>query len=362
MIARTGVARATMMVAAVALVFGCGDGSGGDGGSGTASGGTNGGDAAAELLASIDGNAITLTDLDARAQEQLARIDYQYRSQRSQLLESALEEVIQSRLLTEEAAARGVSLEELMASATEGKVDVTPPEVEDWYRRNQSRMQGRALEEVAPQIRQYLEDQERQQFVSAFANDLGADRDIQYNLEPVRTEFNLDGAPSAGPSGAPVTLVEFSDFECPFCARFFPTLNRIKDEYGDKVRIVYLQLPLTNIHANAFKAAEASLCAHEQDRFWEMHDLLFQEQRSLAVSDLKEKAERLGLDAAEFDSCLDSGRQADRIRQDVGQATAVGISGTPAIFVNGIEVPGGAVPFEVVSAVIDRELRRAESD
>lgn len=349
------------MIAAVALMAGgCGEGSAEDA-SGEGSSVAAAGDAA-ELLASIDGNAITLTDLDPRVREQLARIEYQYRSQRSQLLASALEDVIQSRLLTEEAATRGVSLEELMASATEGQIEVTQAEVEDWYRRNQSRLQGRSLEEVASQIRQYLEDQERQQLVTAFANDLGAERDIEYHLEPARTEFNLAGAPSFGPADAPVTLVEFSDFECPFCARFFDTLNRIKDEYGDKVQIVYLQLPLTNIHANAFKAAEASLCAHEQDSFWEMHDLLFQEQGALAVADLKEKAERLGLDAAEFNACLDSGRQADRIRQDVAQATSVGISGTPAIFVNGINVPGGAVPFEVVSAVIDRELRRLEAD
>ncbi|UCG76681.1 MAG: thioredoxin domain-containing protein [Gemmatimonadota bacterium] len=316
----------------------------------------------AEALASIDGKEITTADLDEQVRQQLARMEYQYRSQRSQLLEAALEEMIQNRLLTEAAAERGVSLEEIVASETEGKVEVTDAEVEDWYQRNRSRLQGRELEQVAPQIRQYLEETERQQLVAAFASSLAADREITYYVEPARATFDVQGAPFFGPEDAPVTLVEFSDFECPFCSRFFPTLNQIKEEYGDRVRVVYLQFPLTNIHPSAFKAAEASLCAHEQDRFWEMHDLLFQEQGTLAVPDLKEKAERLGLDTEAFNECLDSGRQAEQVRQDLAQGQAAGINGTPAIFVNGVGVPGGAVPYEVVAAAIDRELRREASD
>jgi thiol-disulfide isomerase/thioredoxin len=198
-------------------------------------------------------------------------MEYQYRSQRSQLLEAAVEGVIQDRLLTEAAAARGVSLEEIVAAETEGKVEVSDAEVEDWYRRNSSRLQGRQLDDVAPQIRQYLEDIARQQLVTALVSGLGSEHEIEYFVEPARADFELEGAPSFGPEDAPVTLIEFSDFECPFCSRFFPTINRIKEEYGERVRIVYLQFPLTNIHPNAFKAAEASLCAHEQGSFWEMH-------------------------------------------------------------------------------------------
>jgi protein-disulfide isomerase len=352
-----------MVAAAALMIAACGTGQDGNGSStASADQGSGDGDAAVEVLASIDGNEITLADLDEQVREQLSRMEYQYRAQRSQVLEAAIEEVIQDRLLTEAAAARGVSLEEIVAAETEGKVEVSDAEVEDWHRRNSSRLQGRQLDEVAPQIRQYLEDVERQQLVTALAAELGSEHEIEYFVEPARAEFDLEGAPSFGPDDAPVTLIEFSDFECPFCSRFFPTLNRIKEEYGDRVRVVYLQFPLTNIHPNAFKAAEASLCAHEQGSFWEMHDLLFQEQKAIAVADLKEKAERLGLDADEFGSCLDSGRQADRIRRDLSQGQVAGINGTPALFVNGVNVPGGAVPYEVVAAAIDRELRRAESD
>jgi thiol-disulfide isomerase/thioredoxin len=242
-----------MAAAAALMIAACGTGQDGAGSS-TLSAGA--GDSAAEVLASIDGSEITLADLDEQVREQLARMEYQYRSQRSQLLEAAVEGVIQDRLLTEAAAARGVSLEEIVATETEGKVEVSDAEIEDWYRRNSSRLQGRQLDEVAPQIRQYLEDVERQQLVTALVSELGSEHEIDYFVEPARADFDLEGAPSFGPEDASVTLIEFSDFECPFCSSFFPTINRIKEEYGDRVRIVYLQFPLTNIHPNAFKAAE----------------------------------------------------------------------------------------------------------
>ena len=353
-----GQAGALVAVLAVALVA-CGGDSGGASGGGASGGSDPSGE---EVLAVVDGTSITLADLDSRVGEQLGRMDFQYRSQRYQLIESALTDMIQSRLLTEEAAARGVSVDELVASTTEGKVEVSDAQVEDWYRRNRSRVGGQPFEEVSSQVRIFLEDAERAQLVNALAKQLETEREVVYYLEPARAEFDLTGAPSAGPEDAAVTLVEFSDFQCPFCGRFFPTVNEIKEKYGGQVRFVYLQFPLTNLHPNAFKAAEASLCAHDQGSFWEMHDLLFTEQSSLGVPELKEKASRLGLDTEEFDACLDSGRQAERIRADMQQGTTVGVSGTPALFVNGVNLPGGAVPYELVAAAIDRELRRADSD
>ena len=178
--------------------------------------------------------------------------------------------------------------------------------------------------------------------------------------EPYRLTFNNTGAPTSGKAGAPVTLVEFSDFQCPYCQGFVPTLKRIEKVYGDKVMIVYRQYPIPNLHPNAFKAAEASLCANEEGKFWELHDVMFAEQQQLSVSDLKEKARRLSMNSKKFDGCLDSGRYVEQVQNDQKEGLRVGISGTPAVFINGILVEGGAVPFETIASIINRELARAD--
>jgi protein-disulfide isomerase len=203
-----------------------------------------------------------------------------------------------------------------------------------------------------------LEQNAWQQALNEFAARLQEAREVVILLEPLRVDLNNEGSPALGPDDAPVTLVEFSDFECPYCGSFFTTLKRLEENYGDKLRVVYRQYPL-EMHPNAFKAAEASLCAYEQGQFWEMHDLMLTEQDRLDVESLKQNADRLGLDREEFDACLESGRYAEQILRDAGEGNRIGIEGTPAIFVNGIPLQGGAVPYEVAAEVIDEELRRA---
>ncbi len=329
--------------------------------------GCAGGDAAEEpvdgdaVLATIDGSPVTMADVNEQIGERLDQLDYQYRSQRHNLIESTLQGIVRDRLLEDEAATRGIAKDELVASEIDAKVRVSEAEITNWYNANRARLGGRTLEQLYSQIEDFLENTKREQVFERFTNGLAENKEISYLLEPFRVKLNNEGSPALGSSDAPVTVVEFSDFECPYCRRFKPVVHQLQENYGDQVRIVYRQFPL-DIHPRAFKAAEASLCAHEQDRFWEMHDLLFDEQESLDVEALKEKAGRLGLDQAEFDSCLDSGRQAERIRGDLQEGAAVGVDGTPAIFVNGIPVRGGAVPYETLAAYIDAELRRADSD
>jgi protein-disulfide isomerase len=233
--------------------------------------------------------------------------------------------------------------------------DVTPAEVDAFYEQNKARIGNRPKEQVAPQIEQYLRQQRQSQAYQAFVKSLEDKYQVAYSVQPYRVDVETAGEPAKGPEGAPVTIVEFSDFECPFCGRVEPTLRKVEETYGDKIRLVFKQFPLRNIHPHAQKAAEASLCAKEQGKFWEMHDAMFGDQKNLTVPDLETKAESAGLDKQAFSECLASGRSADAVDEDVRQGSLAGVSGTPALFING-RLVSGAVPYEQIAQVIDEEL------
>jgi protein-disulfide isomerase len=179
-------------------------------------------------------------------------------------------------------------------------------------------------------------------------------------LEPQRTDIATAGHPARGPATAPVTIVEFSDFECPFCSRLSPTLKAVEKNYPLQVRIVYRQFPLRRIHPLAEKAAEASLCAGEQGRFWEMHDSLFGDQEHLTVDALKARAVTLNLDTARFNACLDSGKEVAAIDKDIAEGMKAGVTGTPTMFING-RMMVGARPYSDIQAVIEDELQRRKN-
>ncbi|UCG86314.1 MAG: thioredoxin domain-containing protein [Gemmatimonadota bacterium] len=313
------------------------------------------------MLATIDGDSVTVADLPEEVRARLRALEFQYRSERYQLLDAAVQALLGRRLLEEQADAEGIEWDELVAKQTDGNISVTEGDVADWYNRNRSRLGSRTLEELAPDIRRLLIDTERNRIVDAYVADLERQRNVERLLDAPRADLHNENAASLGPERAPVTIVEFSDFECPYCRVYMETLYQIRDEYGKDVRIVFRHFPLS-IHPNASKAAEASLCALEQNKFWELHDLMFNEQRRLEVADLKEKASRLGLDQAAFDSCLDSGRYMEQVTSDMMEGQSFGIEGTPATFINGMPVPSGALPFESLAEVIDKELRRVGRD
>ncbi len=310
------------------------------------------------VLATIGDQKITMEDVRARAGKDLDGLDTNYQRARHKLIETALDEILRDKVLMAEAQKQGKSVDELVLAEAGGTLDPSDVEVSAWYQANQSRLGGRSLEQLRPQIVDYLRKQRQEDAMEKLQRRLNDQRKVTINLQPYRLQFNNEGAAAMGPADAPVTLVEFSDFQCPFCGRFFPTLKQIEQNFGDTVRIVYRQLPLPNLHPNAQKAAEASLCAKEQGKFWEMHDLMFQEQDKLAVADLKEKAARLGLNQKKFDECLDAGRYVEQIQADVQEASRVGVNGTPSIFVNGIPLPAGAVAYDVVAKAIHDDLAR----
>jgi protein-disulfide isomerase len=178
----------------------------------------------------------------------------------------------------------------------------------------------------------------------------------QAQAEAPVQNIEVGNAPARGPKNAPITIVAYSDFECPFCGRVLPTLKQIEDEYKGKVRVAFKNQPLP-FHANAKPAAAAALAANEQGKFWEYHDKLFANQRALDRASLEKYAQELGLNMGQFKAALDSGKYDAQVAADMAEATRVGVNGTPTFFINGRSLVG-AQPVEAFKRVIDEELSK----
>jgi protein-disulfide isomerase len=168
---------------------------------------------------------------------------------------------------------------------------------------------------------------------------------------------SIEGRPFVGGANATVTIVEFSDFECPICGRFYSIIKQVETQYGDKVKFVYKHFPLRDAHPYAQKAAEASECANDQGKFYAYHDVLFQNQNALDVPSLKQYARDLGLNGDVFDACLDAGTKVKVVNADYQEGSALGISGTPTFYVNNVQYVG-YTSFERLKAIIDAELAK----
>lgn len=319
--------------------------------------------AGGKVLATVAGQAVSQAEVDARIVKKLIE-------RQPNLVDTALEELIDEKLVALEAAAQKTTAEQLLAREVTAKAAApTDAEVESFYEQQKARIPPNvSKEQVIPQIRSYLlqqkADEAKRTFYAslrtkyAVNNMLQAERSAMEaeQAKAVRPRLESGNVPAKGPAGAAVTIVEFSDFQCPFCARVTPTVDQALSRYGDKVRVLFRQFPL-DIHPMAPKAAEASLCAHEQGKFWEMHDAMFANQKDLAVDALKAKAAALHLDTAAFNSCLDSGKTAAAVKADFDLGVSIGVNATPAIYVNGRAL-SGAVGFDVLGRVIDEELKR----
>lgn len=321
---------------------------------------------AAEVVASGKNLQIDRRTLEEAAaadleQLELERLQFEakLKKRQHQILEAKLRELVGRQLLTMEAAARGVKPQELFDTIAGEVEPPTSDEVEQVYAENESRF-NEPKEKVLPRLEAYLKQEKTREHVRRFLDQLAEKYEVQYHLEPLRFDVASAEAPALGPEQAPVEVVEFSDFECPYCAEASATVKRLREEFGDQVRVVFRHFPISAIHRHAQKAAEASLCAGEQGKFWEMHDALFQDQDHLDVPGLKAKARELGLDGERFDQCLDSGKYAARVRQDLRDGVKAGVDGTPAFFVNGRPV-NGAVAYEKLAAVVREELQSARS-
>ena len=187
----------------------------------------------------------------------------------------------------------------------------------------------------------------------ALVERLRADAQVEILLVAPRVPVPQTG-PSRGPAGAPVTIVEFSDFQCPYCRQQAGTLTRVLQAYPKEVRLVFLDFPLS-AHPDARNAAQAAACAGEQGQFWAMHDLLFKHQEALSPEDLQRYAGEIGINREKFDACVKSGHQGQAIEASVRTGEKLGVDGTPALFVNGLPL-SGAVPYDQLKQIIDQEL------
>ena len=316
---------------------------------------------ASEVAARVGDRTITVRELDDRWRQTDASAQAQAIQQVYEGRREALESIMADMLIEQAAKAGGMDQPTYIDAEVARRVKpVTDAQVAAFYQENQGQMQGRDLTAMSPAIRQYLEEQGRATAYRSLVAELKkAGPPIDLVLDPPRYEVAVEADdPVLGSASAPVTLVEFSDFQCPFCARVRPTLMQVLEAYGDRVRIVWKDFPLTSIHPQAFKAAEAGQCAREQGKFWEYHDRLFANQQALQPELLKKYAADMGLDAAAFGACLDGAKYAERVKAQIGVGNELGVASTPSVFING-RMLAGAQPYEAFAAIIDDELARA---
>ncbi len=316
---------------------------------------------ASPVVAEVGGTPLTANELDAWIKEQLfeenvsgqdAQAQFETRSQ-------YVDQWITERVLTAEAESRGVSIEELLTQQAQTIPPVDDQAIQTFFEQNQHRMPPNSdLDELRPAIEQYLTQQAASEAQGSFVRSLRDSANAVVNLERPRVEVAANG-PSMGPDDAPITIIEFSDYQCPFCRSAEDTVKEVLKRYPGKIRFVYRHFPLESIHPRARPAAEAAACADEQGKFWAYHEALFSN-NAFEDADLLRLAEETELDVDGFKACTGERRFASVVTSDLEEAQSVGVNGTPAFFVNGLML-SGAVPIDEFVRLIDDELSRLGS-
>ena len=343
-------ARVAAAVSLIALALGCRTGDSGPGLE------TSAGAEDTTVVAEIGEETITASELDEWIRQDLYRQatrDHQP-SRVYDLRARSLDRMIDERVIEAETRRRNVSTEKLMELEIEASGGVTEEEIVAFYEENKSNLAGASLDTLRDRIREYLETQRSGDVVAR----LRERANVEILLEPVRIQVAAEG-PSKGPANAAVTIIEFSDFQCPYCKRASPIMEEVLAQFPQDVRLVYRHLPLQS-HSRARPAAQASVCADAQGRFWEYHDALFENPRALSDEDLVRYAGEVGLDVQSFETCLAGTESGDKVTRDAEAARSAGISSTPSFLVNGVLV-SGAKPAAAFIEVIEKELERTRA-
>jgi protein-disulfide isomerase len=309
-------------------------------------------------LAVVGGDAITAREVETAIGRPFAQLHQQiYDLQRQKL-----DELIDEKLLSDEAKRLGVSLATLLEQEVHGKIlEVTDSEISALYNANKGRIPVE-LEKVHNQIRDLLQNQRTEAQKRLYLKSLRERAKVVTYLKPpppFRVQIAVTGAPFKGLESAPVTIVKFEDFQCPFCRQIQPTFAELLSRYNGKLRVVHKDLPLESIHPRARAAAEAARCAGEQGKFWSYHDKLYASAATLSPETLRVYAKEVGLDLGSFERCLSSGKYRDSVQKDLLEGAKLGLTGTPSIFINGREI-SGVQPLEAFTSVIDEELVRTK--
>jgi protein-disulfide isomerase len=317
----------------------------------------SGGPASSAAAATIDGRTVTIGELDDFIKEQLFSEATSERNPATlyEVRSRALKGMIDQLVVEKAASAANLSSEDYLAQQIEAGGEVPEEEIAAFYDEHIDQMGGLPLDEMRDRISAFLKQQRSATIVANLRDQATA----EILLEPARIEVEAIG-PSRGPDDAVVTIVEFSDFQCPFCQRVVPTIDQIVAKYPTQVRFVYRNLPLS-IHPRAQAAAEAAACADKQGNFWGYHDLIFANTRALSAEDLERHASDLGLEMQAFRQCVQNRETQQLVDADTAAAESLRISGTPSFLVNGIPMHG-AQSVEAFSEVIDAEIARNSAD
>ncbi|HLH76980.1 MAG TPA: thioredoxin domain-containing protein [Candidatus Binataceae bacterium] len=308
------------------------------------------------VLATVGQTKITQAQVDAKAKPQLAAIQTQI----YQIRKQTLDQMINDYLIQQAAKAAGLSEQAYLKKEVNDKVK--PPseaEIQAFYKQNQSRIH-QPLEKIRAPLVSFMERQQLQAAQNQLLSDLRAKAKIDVLMQVPRVQVaTTNSAGVLGPAQAPVTVVEFSDFQCPFCRRAEDSIKEVLQKYPSQIHFVYMDFPLS-IHAHAMQAAVAGRCAADQGKFWPMHDAMFADQNKLDPAGLKATAAHLKLDTKSFDECLDKGEHTAEIHQSEAEGNSLGVDGTPTFFINGI-VMSGAQPASAIEETINSELARAKN-
>ena len=313
------------------------------------------GESANPVVATVGNHQITQNQMDATMLQSLSK------SQLYDLRKQTLDKMIDTYLIDDAAKKANLTPEAYLARELKStSAPTTEADAKKYYDAHKANIDaqtgGRPFSDIKTALINALQRHDDRERHDALIEKLRSETHVKVALETPRVSVASIGHPWTGGKDAPVTIVEFSDFQCPYCRSAEPVLKQIQAKYGDKVKLVYMDFPL-GMHQHATDAAVAGRCAADQNKFWELHDAMFSDQSKLDPASLKASAVKVGLDPAKFNACFDAKRGLDGIKSDQAQGAQLGVSGTPTFFVDGRELVG-AETEEGFSNVIDDELAR----